>query len=99
MKTFGNIIKEERIKRKLYLRQVAALLDVDQAIISKIERGKRHPSKELVLEFAKNFAIDEKRLLVAWMSDKMVYEIESTGLAKEILQLTEEKINYNKNNM
>ena len=97
MKTFGTIIKEERIKRNLYLRQVAAQLNIDQAIISKIERGIRTPNKEFVLKFAKIFELDEKRLLVEWLSDKMVYEIESTGFAQEILQVAERKINYKNN--
>lgn len=94
MKTFGTIIREERIRRKLYLRQVAAYLDVDQAIISKIERDIRTPSKELVLKFAKVFELDEKQLLIEWLSDKMVEEIEGTGYAQEILQVAGKKINY-----
>ena len=46
METFGDIIKIEREKKGLLLRQVASALEIDQAIVSKFERGERKPSKE-----------------------------------------------------
>jgi len=39
-KTTGQILWEEREKKGLLLRQVAAMLDIDTAILSKIERVK-----------------------------------------------------------
>lgn len=97
MDTFGSIIKEERIKQKLYLHHIAAMLNVDQVIISKIERGVRLASEEQVLKFAKVFELDKRKLLVEWLSDKMVHEIECTDFAFEVLQVAEKKIFYKKN--
>lgn len=46
MKTFGEVIRSSRESKGLYLRQVAAAMDIDQALISKFEKGDRKPSKE-----------------------------------------------------
>lgn len=56
METFGEIIKTERESKGLLLRQVASAVDIDQAIISKFERGERKPSKEQV-ENLLNFTV------------------------------------------
>jgi len=45
---FGERIRTLSEKQNLYLRQVAPLLDVDTAIISKVERGDRQLKKELI---------------------------------------------------
>ncbi len=52
MKTFGEIIKTRREEQNLFLRQVSALTNIDQSIISKFEKGERKPSREQVLKLA-----------------------------------------------
>lgn len=94
MKSFGEIIKEARESRGLFLRQVAAELNIDQAIISKFEHGGRKPSKEQVLSFAKFFKLDTEELLVAWLSDKVVYDLKDEMLADKALKVAEQKIQY-----
>ena len=96
MKTFGEIIREERKNKGLFLRQVAAALDIDQAVISKFEKGERKPSREQVMKFAKYYKLDKELIIVAWLSDKVVYELQDEKLANEALKAAEEKINYNK---
>ena len=98
MKTFGEIIRVERENKGLFLRQVAAALDIDQAVISKFEKGERKPSREQVIKFAKYYKLDKELLIVAWLSDKVVYELQDEKLANEALKAAEEKINYNKRN-
>ena len=46
MNTFADLIRIAREEKGLFLRQVAASMDIDQAIISKFERGERKPTKE-----------------------------------------------------
>lgn len=94
METFGDIIRIAREQGSLYLRQVAAELDIDQAIISKFERGERKPTREQVLKFAKFYKLNKDELLVAWLSDKVTYEIGDENLACEALKVAEEKIKY-----
>ena len=48
MDSFGHIIRAEREKRNLYLRQVASSMEIDQALISKFEKGDRKSTSEQV---------------------------------------------------
>jgi len=56
MQGVGSLIRELRIKEGYPLRKVAAFLEMDQAVLSKIERGLRRPSKAHVLKLAGNRA-------------------------------------------
>jgi predicted nucleotidyltransferase len=94
MKDFGTMIRELREERKLPLRVVSAHLDIDQAILSKIERGQRRASRELVDKLAIFFETNKDDLMLAWLSDKIVYEVEEEELAVQALQLAEDKLNY-----
>lgn len=94
MESLGNIIRKLRESKELPLRTVAAFLDIDQAILSKIERGHRKPTREQVVKLAAYFKVKENDLLVAWLSDKLVYEVEDEDLALKALQVAEEKIAY-----
>ena len=49
---FGEKIKELREKKNLLLRQIAAHLEADTALISKIEKGDRKASKEQAIKIA-----------------------------------------------
>ncbi|MBK7604388.1 MAG: nucleotidyltransferase domain-containing protein [Saprospiraceae bacterium] len=94
MDSLGETIKKLRKEKELPLRTVAAYLDIDQAILSKIERGKRNANREQVLKLAKFFEIKESDLLVSWLSDKLVYEVANEDVALKALQVAEEKVSY-----
>ena len=94
MESFGEIIRKSRLKQKLPLRTVAAYLDIDQAILSKIERGLRRASKEIVVRLAEYYKTDKDRLLVAWLSDQLVYQLEGEENAMKALQVAEDKVLY-----
>jgi ribosome-binding protein aMBF1 (putative translation factor) len=92
MNSFSALIKKAREEKGLFLRQVAAEIDIDQAIISKFERGDRNPTREQVLKFAKFFKLDRDELLVAWLSDKVAYDLQGEDLADQVLKAAEQKI-------
>ena len=94
MDNLGNIIRKLREAKKLPLRTVAAFLDMDQAILSKIERGQRNISRAQVVKLAGYYEAKEEDLLIAWLSDKLVYEVEDEEHAIKALQVAEEKVNY-----
>jgi HTH-type transcriptional regulator, competence development regulator len=96
MDNLGDIIKKLREEKEQPLRTVAAYLDIDQAILSKIERGQRKPTREQVVKLATYFKVKENDLLIAWLSDKVVYEVEDEEIALKALQVAEEKVKYNK---
>ena len=94
MDSFGDTIRKLREKKELPLRTVAAYLDIDQAILSKIERGQRKPARQLVVKLAAYFNVKENDLLVAWLSDKLVYEVENEDMGLKALQVAEERVAY-----
>ena len=96
MSNFGDLIRISREEKGLLLRQVAAELDIDQAIISKFERNERKPTKEQVLKFAKFYKLDKETLLVEWLSDKVAYDLQDENLADKVLKAAEQKIKYKK---
>jgi HTH-type transcriptional regulator, competence development regulator len=94
MDSLGDTIRKLREGKELPLRTVAAFLDIDQAILSKIERGHRKPNREQVISLAAYFKVKENDLLVAWLSDKVVYEVEDEEMALKALQMAEERVKY-----
>ena len=94
MESFGNTVRKLREEKELPLRTVAAFLDIDQAILSKWERGQRKPTREQVIQLAIYFKVKENDLLIQWLSDKLVYELEDEDMALKALQMAEEKVTY-----
>lgn len=94
MTALGAMIRNLRKERKLPLREVAGFLDIDQAILSKIERGQRNISRDQVINLADYFQVSQDDLLVAWLSDKILYTIGEEESALKALQMAEEEVAY-----
>ena len=94
MATFGEIIRQLREESNLPLRKVAAVLDIDQSQLAKIERGERQPSKVIIKGIANFFKQDEHQLTIVHLSDIIAYQIidEEDGL--EALKVAENKVRY-----
>ena len=98
MQSIGELIRTLREKEGYPLRKVAAFLDIDQAVLSKVERGQRKLTKEQVIKLADFFNYDEKEMLVTFFSDQIIYEIGDEKYAKDALKVAEEKIEYSRKN-
>ena len=96
--TIGGKLRHIREEKKLPLRKVAALLDIDVAILSKMERGERRITKDVVLKLANIYDYNADDLLVSFLSDKILYEIQDEDLGIEALKVAEEKAKYIKAN-
>ncbi len=94
MQNIGELIRTLREKEGYPLRKVAAFLDIDQAILSKIERGQRKLTKEQVIKLADFYDYNEKEMLITFLSDRIMYEIGEEDYANEALKVAEEKIKY-----
>lgn len=60
----GNKIKSLRDEQGILQRQVAAYLEIDTPMFSKIERGDRRAKRSQVIQMAKYFKVDEKTMFV-----------------------------------
>ena len=72
----GNKIKELRGKHEVLQRQLAAYLEIDTPMLSKIGRGDRRAKRSQVILLAKYFHIDEKDMLTLWLADKVLDTLE-----------------------
>ncbi|MCF8308962.1 MAG: helix-turn-helix domain-containing protein [Bacteroidales bacterium] len=94
MENFGEKIRRLREDKGIYLRQVASFLEIDQALLSKIERGERKAKREQVIKLAKFYNSDKDEFLTSWLSDKIASDLNSEKNAIDILKVAEEKIQY-----
>lgn len=94
MQTIGQIIRTNREKQGLLLRQLAAQLDMDTAILSKIERSERKPTREQIYKLADIFKLDKDELLIQYLSEKIAYEIADEDVAARTLKVAEQKVRY-----
>ena len=93
MNHLGHKIRELRESQNLLLRQVAAELEVDTALMSKIERGDRNASKQQVIEIAKYLKANEEELLTLWLADKIESTIvEEPTIAYQAMKIANKKL-------
>lgn len=97
-KTAGEKLRQLRGQNQLPLRKVAALIDIDAAILSKMERGERKLTKEVVLKLADIYKYSADDLLVSFLSDKIMYEIQDEDLGEKALKVAEQRVKYLKVN-
>jgi len=93
-KTLGELLKKAREAKGLLLRQVAALIDSDTALISKFEKDERIPTREQISKLARALNLDEEQLMVIYLSEKILGEIGNETLGKQALKVAEKKMDY-----
>ena len=89
---FGEFIRELREASEMPLRKLAAILDIDQSTLSKLEKGERPVSRQLIPTIAKTFGKDEKELTIKFMSEAIVSELQDEKFATEILKATRKEL-------
>lgn len=94
--SFGQRIKELRESKELLQRQLAASLEIDTPMFSKIERGERRAKREQVLKLAKLLQIDADELLTVWLADQVYDIIKDEETAQNVLRVAESAIKYTK---
>ena len=72
----GNKIRSLRDEQGVLQRQVAAYLEIDTPMFSKIERGDRRAKRSQVIQMATYFKVDEKEMLTLWLADKVLDALE-----------------------
>ena len=89
---FANKIRQLREERKLLQRHLAAVLDMDTPMFSKIERGDRKAKRDQVIQLARLLDADVDELLTLWLAGQVYELIEDEAVAKEVLEFVKNKI-------
>lgn len=79
----GRKIKETREKQNLLLRQVAAFIEVDTALMSNAERGERNLNRGQVIKLAKFFNSSEEEYIYLWLCDKVIEAVDNDPVATQ----------------
>lgn len=93
---FGERVTTLREQQNLYLRQVASLLEMDTAQLSKIEKGLRQLKREQIPILAGILKTGTDELLILWLADQLYDIVKDEKLANEAMQMAEQKINSKK---
>jgi Fic family protein/DNA-binding XRE family transcriptional regulator len=88
------LLKNAREQKGLKTREVAQLLGIDQALISKFESGTRKPTRDQVIKLASLLEIDLETIMVVWLKEKILYEIGQDEFALKALLVAEQEIRY-----
>ncbi len=89
------LLKNAREQKGIKTRELAQLLGIDQALVSKFENGSRKPTREQISKLATALDINFEELMIAWLKEKILYEIGTDDLALKAMLLAEEEIKYN----
>ena len=95
--TFGEYIKQLRTDKGLTLTELAALLKLDSANLSKIENGKREFDEKRLDKLANAFNLNLEKLKVEYFGDQFAKKMYAYNCSSETLIVAEEKVNYLKN--
>jgi len=90
--TFGELIKGERLRKKLALREVSSDIELDQSLLSKIERDKMIAPQRIIKPLSKSLDLNYKELQIKYLSDKLYKEFRDTDFSLESLELAIKKL-------
>jgi len=86
MKTFGEYIRKSREEIGLPLRKVAAALDIDTSILSKIERNERRATIEMIPILAKSLDKAEKEIEIHFIESAIMTDLGELSYLKDGLK-------------
>ena len=91
MNYLGNKVRELRETKGILMRQVAAYIEVDTALISKLERGERKAQRDQITKIAEFLEADEKELTLLWLADRITDDIKDEPQALEALKFVQKE--------
>lgn len=92
--TFGEYIRQLRTDKGYTLTELAALLKLDSANLSKIENGKREFDEKRLDKLSTAFNLDFEKLKTEYFGDQFAKKMYEYNCSTETLIVAEEKINY-----
>lgn len=69
---FANKIRQLREDQELLQRHLAAALEIDTPMYSKIERGDRRAKRGQVVKLSELLHVNQKKLLALWLANQII---------------------------
>ncbi|MCZ4693310.1 XRE family transcriptional regulator [Ancylomarina euxinus] len=92
--TFGEYIRKLRNEKELTLTQLAALLGLDSANLSKIENGKRDFDEKRLIILSEIFNIREDVIRQEYIGDIIAKTLYENNCNEAIFTMVKEKVKY-----
>ena len=90
----NTILKNAREAKGFKTREVAQILGIDQALISKFESGNRKPTRDQVIKLASLLEIDFELIMIAWLKEKILFEVDQDEFALQALAAATEELEF-----
>lgn len=88
MKSFGEYLRRIREEKELPLRKVAAALDIDTSILSKIERNERKATTDMLPIIAETLKKSEREVQIEYIKSHVITELGDLDYLKDGLNET-----------
>lgn len=90
--TFGEYIREVRKAHQLPLRKVAARIDLDQSLLSKIERNRLIAPQRIIPPLADCLAVPYRDLQIRYLSHRLYRELKTVDYSLEALDIVQQRL-------
>lgn len=90
----GALLRQLRLAKGLLLRELSAKTQLDTTLLSKIEHGDRLPTREQIRLLVKVYREAKEKIMLSWLSDRIVQEVGQEKLAIAAISVAESKIKY-----
>ena len=91
---FASKIRELRASKQILQRHISAVLDMDNAMYCKIERGDRRAKREQIPIIAEILQANHEELLTLWLADQVAEVVENDkGISDKVLNTVKQKLN------
>ena len=94
IKSFGQFIKDLRVKNGFTLTDLAVRLNIDSANLCKIENGKRQFDEKKIPALCKVFNLEEKEMKTELLSEKIALKASESEVDSCVFHLAERKVKY-----
>ncbi len=90
-----SLLRNARENKGLGTREVAKLLKIDAALVSKFESGQRNPTKKQLQQFAELYTINLDELTLLWLKEKILRTIDGEPLGVKALEAAQQELQPN----
>jgi transcriptional regulator with XRE-family HTH domain len=90
-----SLLRNARENKGLGTREVAKLLKIDAALVSKFESGQRNPTKKQLQQFSELYTINLDELTLLWLKEKILRTIDGEPLGVKALEAAQQELQPN----
>jgi transcriptional regulator with XRE-family HTH domain len=92
MASFGETIRNLRLQQNVPLRVVAAAVEIDSTLLSRIELGERFPTPEQLARFADYFQLPQVELSAQVIADRIIATYGSEEVTARAVDMVKERL-------